>query len=115
MIVIKNHKVLRQLLEVPYYPTLIGLALWVTARYSETTFTSGYRKEDKGVHGTDPCRGIDIRSKDFDDPKAVEEDINAHWTYDPERPEKGCALFHDVGRGEHIHLQVHPRTKYIGG
>lgn len=115
MIAIKDHKVLRQILEVPYHPILINLELWVATRYSKVIFTSGYRAGDTGVHGTIPCRGKDIRSSCYSEPKLVEEDINAHWQYDPVRPEKKCALYHDVGQGAHIHLQVHPRTQYLGG
>ncbi len=111
---IKDYRVLRSLLEVPYHPTLIALILWITARYSETLFTSGYRKGDKGVHGQVPCRGTDIRSRVYDNPQAVVDDINAHWKYDPKRVNMRCALLHSVGKGLHIHLQVHPNTTIKG-
>lgn len=112
---IKNHGVLRNILRAVYDDDLILLIVWVVARYSNVVFTSGYREEDKGVHGTSPCRGIDIRSRVYEEPQKVADDINTHFIYDPERPEKKCAKYHDTGKGLHIHLQVHPNTTYLGG
>jgi hypothetical protein len=113
---IKNHKVLNGLLSVPYHGKLIEIICWVAFRYIDKdrplVITSGYRAGDPGVHGTRPlCRGIDIRSWVFDNPQAIVDEINTHFEYDPDRPEKKCALLHDTGSGEHIHLQSHPRTK----
>ena len=112
---IKNNKVLENILEVGYQPHLIFLINWVTVRNSKIVITSGYRKGDKGVHGTLPCRGIDIRSRIYENPQAIVDDINRHFIYDINRPEKKCAILHNVGHGEHIHLQVHPNTKYLKG
>lgn len=112
---IKSWKVLKGMLIVRFHPKMIALAEWVTVRYSEVVFTSAYRKDDKGVHGTIPCRGLDIRSWIYDEPQKIVDDINKHWEYDFKRPEKKCAILHNIGKGEHIHLQVHRRTKYLGG
>ena len=109
---IKDWKVLKGLMLKPYHHKMIGLAEWVTVRFSEVMFTSAFRP-GTGVHGTDPCRGLDIRSWIYNDPKKVVNDINTHWIYDPKRPEKKCAVLHDVGQGNHIHLQTHDRTQYL--
>ena len=113
-ITIKDWKVLKGMLNVAYHPKMIALAMWVTVRYSKVVFTSAYREGDKGVHGTTPCRGMDIRSWHYADPKTIVDDINVHWRYDPlKRPEMMCALYHDTGSGKHIHLQVHDNTHYL--
>ena len=72
--------------------------------------TSAYRPGDKGVHGTMPVRGLDARCQDPDRAKRVCAAVNERFAYDPERPEKKCAIFHDIGLGWHIHFQVHPNT-----
>jgi len=112
---VKNYKVLRGLMSVPFHPTLIALTMWITIRHSQTVFTSAYREGDKGVHGQNPCRGLDIRSKVFHDPRKIVNDINTHWLYDPGREQFRCAKLHDAGKGKHIHLQVHDKTRYLGG
>lgn len=115
MIRIKDHDVLETLLIHAAHPNLIKLLKWVVVRYSETVFTLGWEARDTpSVHNTVPYRGADIRSRIYNDPQAVTDDINAHWTYDHERPDMKCAIFHDAGRGRHIHLQVHKNTKYVG-
>lgn len=115
MIQVSDYKALRGLMEVPFHPKMVALLLWVAHRYSQATITSAYRKGEKGIHGTNPCRAVDIRSRCFPNPYAIEADINGHWTYDPQRPAKNCALYHDVGQGPHIHLQVCDNTEYLGG
>jgi len=66
MIQIKDASVTRELLIESYHPILIELVLWILQRYYNITFTSGYREGDKSVHGTKPCRGLDIRSRDLE-------------------------------------------------
>ena len=112
----KNLKVLRNIFTVAWHPILIAVLLWMVVRYSKgkIVFTSGFRKGDSGVHGTDPLRGFDLRSWVFSDPQQVCDDINKIWIYDPKRPEKTVAIYHDVGKGKHIHIQVHPNTIYKG-
>ena len=110
MICIKDHRVLIAMLEMEYHPTLIELVLWFSVRFSNTTFTSAYRKGDPGVHGTIPCRAVDIRSKGFEDPQGVADEVNRNWVYDPNRPEMKCCVYHDIGLGPHFHLQVHRNT-----
>ena len=103
------------MLSVPFHPNMIALAMWVSTRYSQVVFTSTYREGDKGLHGKNPCRAMDIRSRCYGDPKKVEEDINTHWLYDPKRDDKRCALLHNSGQGIHIHLQVCDKSRYEGG
>ncbi len=111
MIQISNYKVLENLLLVPFDIRLIKLILWVSHRFSKFCITSGFRTGDQGVHGTCPCRAVDIRSYWFVDPEDICKDINLQWIYDHKRPDKPCALYHDTGFGPHIHLQVHRNTK----
>lgn len=112
MIKIKNTDVLESMLIYPAHTKLIDLLKWFCTRYSETVFTGMYEKRDyPSVHDTNPVRGMDIRSRVFEDPQAVADDVNNHWIYDPDRPDKMCALYHDVGRGPHFHLQVCDHTE----
>jgi len=115
MIIVKNKKVFLDLLIVAYDPVLISILGYVDKKYGKAVITCGYRHGDTGVHGTIPCRGMDIRSHVYHNPSAEEicKDINSKWQYDPNRPDKVVALVHDVGSGIHIHLQVYPNTIFI--
>lgn len=96
---------------------LVDLVRWLfdVGLVKEIVNTSNYREGDESVHGTQPYRGLDIRSHGMKNPQGLVDMVNDHWQYDSVRPEKMCALFHDVGRGLHIHLQVHPNTVLIKG
>ena len=111
MIAIKDTPVLMQLMTMEYHPRLVMIVAYITDMWDRTVITSAYRGGDKGVHGTDPCRAVDIRSWIFSNPTKVTARINQDWEYDPERPEMIVALYHDIGKGEHIHLQVHNNTR----
>lgn len=94
-----------------YDPELVYLCNWLEQQLGITfTQTSGYRDGDSGVHGTVPCRGIDLRCRDELIGQAICDFVNRSWTYDPDRPEMKCAIYHNVGQGKHIHLQTHPHT-----
>jgi len=113
----KDYKVMKQCMLVTHHPKLIALNMWFVVRYSNPTMTSSYRKnkihpEDSGIHCTIPLRATDWRSRDYPEPEKIAEDINKHWSYDPQRPELKCCIYHDTGRGFHFHLQVHERTEY---
>jgi len=111
---IKNHTVLQGLLTHPAHPKLIELLCWFCVRYSETVFTCGWEARDyASVHSCSPFRGMDVRSWIYKNPQAVVDDTNDHWLYDTDRPWKRCAIWHNTGRGRHIHLQVHPHTVYV--
>jgi hypothetical protein len=77
------------------------------------TITSLYRIGDTGVHGQLPLRGVDIRVRDKDIGEMLESIVNIYWQYDPERPQKECAILHGDGWNMHLHLQVHPNTLRI--
>lgn len=79
----------------------------------EFTITSMYRIDDAGVHGTLPLRGIDLRCRDSEIGEFICKWINKFAVYDPSRPDMKCAIYHDIGQGAHIHLQVHPSTELM--
>ena len=110
---VKSNKVLENLLVHRYHKDLSFMLNWISVRYSDLVVTSGYRVGDTGVHGTDPCRGMDIRSWIYSNPQGIVDDINEHFIYDTDRPKKKCAMLHSVGDGMHIHLQVHPKSIYV--
>jgi len=105
----KNRKVLNEVLAAPYHFKMVQLLIWIEERY-ELLCTSGYRGSDRGVHGTVPCRGFDMRSRIFEDPMLIVNDINSNWAYDRDRLKLTVALYHL----NHIHLQVHPNTVFVG-
>ena len=114
---INDGKVFASLLEVPYHKKLVALALWYVYRYNEPELVSAHRKVkvwdgDSGIHIAIPGRALDFSIKGLTDPNKVVEDVNNHFEYDPGRPEKQCAKFHDVGQGPHIHLQVSDSTVF---
>lgn len=111
MILIKNMSVLKALLTKNYHPLLIRILLDIYFVASEILITEGWRK-GKGVHSTDPCRAIDLRSWSYSTYKLKEIQyyINSRWIYDPKRPTMECIILHDVGKGIHLHVQVHPNT-----
>jgi hypothetical protein len=114
---INDSKVFAALLEVPYHKKLVAMALWYAYRYNDPTLTSAHRKQkvwegDSGIHMAIPGRALDWSIAGLSDPKKVVTDVNNHWEYDPKRPEMKCAIYHDVGQGLHIHLQVHDSTVF---
>ena len=93
-------------------PKLRGMALDVEAHFDvEFTITSLYRINDNGVHGALPLRGLDLRCREPGFGKLIEKYVNTKWIYDPARTQMKCCMFHDIGQGAHIHLQVHPQTR----
>jgi len=76
--------------------------------------TSLYRPEDEGIHNTIPLRALDIRCRDGLIGGALEKAVNKKWIYDPQRPQMKVCWFHDSGRGIHLHIQVHSRTRRRG-
>ena len=86
---------------------------WISSRYGMCfVITSLYRIDDPGVHGTLPCRGTDLRCHSDKVGQQIKDDVNAHWKYDPQRPNKKVARCHgpEVGSPLHLHIQSHPRT-----
>jgi len=76
----------------------------------EQTITGLYRIGDNGVHGTLPLRGLDLRCQDDELGEKIARYVKSHYVYDPKQPDKNCCLYHNVGWGKHIHLQVHDNT-----
>ena len=74
------------------------------------TITSLYRIGDRGIHGTLPLRAIDLRCRNKKIGKVIENWINKKWIYDPKRNKFKVCMFHDTGRGIHLHLQSHNNT-----
>lgn len=90
------------------------LLLWLEDETGLTfTMTSQYRIGDNGVHGTMPLRGTDLRMRHQLIGVSIKTYINKHWKYDPSRPTKECCVLHGEGSNLHLHIQVHPNTKYI--
>ena len=112
MITVKDIKVLRGLMEVPTMGSLMDIVEWIHDEHDQNlVITSGFRRGDPGVHGQIPLRGLDLRSRIYSDPERLCRLVNDRWEYDRKRPEKVCALLHGLGLNEHIHLQVHPKTR----
>lgn len=95
--------------------TLKALLFDLESYDGEQVITSLYRINDNGVHGTLPLRGMDVRCRDADKGADLEEYLNSRWQYDTQRPDKVVCIFHDVGMGAHLHLQVHPNTEKAYG
>lgn len=114
--VFANYHIMEQALSVPWHPKLVELNLCFITRYSYTiVVTSAYRTKkiyakDSGIHMTIPLRADDISSAEFGDPESIRDDINNLWIYDPKRPNLSVCVYHDVGLGQHFHLQVHDNT-----
>ena len=111
----KDNSVLRGILAYAWHNNLIEVYLWLKDRYPDQIFlTCAYEDRDyPSTHSVDPLRAFDIRSWVFTDPQAVTDNINQHWKYDPDRMDMNVAVYHDVGRGKHIHLQVHDNTMEV--
>lgn len=89
-------------------PMLIEVAEWVKAQFGLEMITSAYRPGDPGVHGY--FRGLDLRCRARERGKAIAAAINEEFIYDPDRPWMKVAIYHDVGKGVHLHLQVCDQT-----
>lgn len=99
-------------MEVPAVGVLMDIVEWIYDEHDQNhVITSGFRREDAGVHGQNPLRGLDLRSRIYSDPNRLCRLVNDRWEYDGKRPEKVCALLHGIGLNEHIHLQVHLGTR----
>lgn len=77
--------------------------------YITSTFRPDKVGEKPSVHGTTPCRGLDLRSWDLVEgiPEKIRDHVNSEWIYDPQRPEKMVCKYHK----NHLHFQVHDNTR----
>ena len=94
----KSEKIYRSFTKVPHHPILQDLTLWFERAFGEPFY---------------PLRGLDLRSFIYKNPQNIVDTINKVWMYDYKRPHMKCAIYHDTGQGDHIHLQVHPNTRKI--
>jgi hypothetical protein len=108
---IKDEETLEGFL-IGYHPLLIDIVLFVLSIENDMVITCGFRAGDTGVHGTFPCRGIDLRSWIYLNPSEISARINERWIYDPNRPDMNCCELHKTKTGGmHFHIQVHPNTR----
>ena len=111
MIHIKDRDVLIEVMRAPFHETLIDVLRWIEQYYpGRMTITSGHRNGDPGVHGQIPCRAVDLRSRNYTNPRGLEDHINVAWQYDPVRPDLSVCLLHNIGSGMHFHIQVCDKT-----
>lgn len=114
MIIIKSDYILRGIIEGKYPPILIEMMFEVIHEIKDCgvtpVITSAFREGDSGVHGF--YRGIDFRSWGLTKQHCdiIVEIINRKYIYDKNRSNKKVLIFHDTGRGPHLHLQSHPNT-----
>lgn len=86
---------------------------------AETIAIKGDPAAPVSTHESVPLRAFDIRSRDengveFPWVQRLVAIINKRWIYDPARPAKSCAMYHDVGKGPHLHFQVCDKTVFRG-
>lgn len=114
MITIKSDKIFEGLMLHLYPLILVEMSLFVSylfkQHHTDAIVTSAFREGDSGVHGY--FRGIDFRSWGLSEEMCNNfcSEVNKLYTYDPKRPSMVCLMFHDTGRGPHLHLQCHPNT-----
>lgn len=111
-IIIKDTEVLTGLMERRFSPLLIKIITHIANKWG-LLMTESYREKRhmNDLHGCQPVRAIDLRSRCYEYPKEIEKEINRIWIYDPKRPHMQVAVIHKVGNGGiHFHIQVHERT-----
>ena len=117
MILFKTLRIESHWLQV--HPDIRKILYWLSGYLQQTqgidvmvTDLIRTREEQRALYPDEPdkrsvhefWRGADIRSEDIEDPKALESYINYTWPYGKGRIK--TAIHHDVGRGDHIHIQV---------
>lgn len=109
----KNNSLRKEWEQGDIHPALMVLVLFAALlRFRKTgkpaVLTSLLREGDpKSPHCARPCRGADLRTNDSS-PLAAREweaEIRAALPY---LGTVHSALYHDVGQGDHMHLQVSP-------
>lgn len=96
----------------PLYDMVLEVGCMVDFFFSkDALITSVYRDDNPdSVHYH--WRGVDLRSWLYTDYElsVLEIYFNSKYIYDPDRRHKKVLLIHDVGKGNHIHIQNHPNT-----
>ena len=135
----KNQAVFRACLVKAWHPRLIDVYLWISEHTDMTpVITSAYRPGG-GVHGTDPLRAVDLRSRGLTDPMGIAAAINLNWHYGDDRHEvcvyhqivtcskcgerhscrehippcPNCGNTHGISDGLHFHVQVRNETESV--
>ena len=111
----KDEKIMHNFCDVRIHPILTDIINYILQLHGEVIVTSAFRpikihQTDSGIHSTDPLRALDIRHYIYNNPDALVDIVNRKFTYDPKRPTKKCAIFHNT-KGWHIHLQCHDKTR----
>lgn len=72
------------------------------------------KRKPRSVH--EFGRGADVRTRDWPEGLAIEirDKVNETFRYDASRPALKSAIWHDVGAGEHLHLQVSAGNAWRG-
>ena len=88
---------------------VVMIAVWLKSRYGTDLVVTSVLREDSETHSQG--RAIDVRVRDWPEGAAeeAEEWINKHFYSGIVRSDGDpmpVAIRHDVGRGDHIHLQV---------
>lgn len=90
---VKSDKVFMELL-VPWHAKLKMVMEWVCSKWpGEVMITSGHRI-DGSLHSYLPLRPVDLRSREFGDPRNVEYMINKHWKYNHPSKKLDVCVYH---------------------
>ena len=105
----KDRGVFASAFKVRWHPKLVDLLFSIE---EEKLITCAYESRKYiSLHSMEPLRAVDLRSYIYRDPKSLVDKINEEWIYNPNAPRRNVAIYHNVGRGRHIHLQVHDDTE----
>lgn len=116
---IKSDIVLKGLLLGKYPDILIEMCFevikYIRAFGIVPVLSSTFREGSAGVHGV--FRGIDFRTWQLTMSQIndILNKINSKYQYDGNRPNMAVLIYHDTGRGPHLHLQSHPNTIKLNG
>lgn len=110
MIQIKNVNVITPFCHPKLFDVLEWLSTWFPG---PMVITSWWRPDDPGIHGIFPCRAVDLRSSHLPAVSAghVADAINVAWDYGWHRPSKNVCVLHDIGQGQHFHIQASDETR----
>lgn len=121
---LKNENIFRGLALHLFHLKLVDIICWIIVTFGLILMTESFRhqRHKNDLHGTKPVRAIDIRAWIYPDPIKVVRAINKKFIYDPNRPWKKVAVYHQnskkdpksnpkTGIGYHLHIQVHLNTR----
>jgi hypothetical protein len=92
------------------YPILIEIMEWIKSQFGlDLVITQVYKEGMEGKH-------VDLRCPDDVIGPRIEQEVNRHFQYDPERPRYQVAWWHkadEPGAEYHLHTQVCKNTVRI--